>query len=109
MDKIEGRVTNKELHEAVRTVHDRVDGLLDMMQTLVSGNSQTNQHMAGLEEKVGKLRDTTNDALHAMDARVKGLETPWKLIGNGWVMFTAGLGVAASAAALLTRMGAWPF
>ncbi len=109
MDEIEGRVTNKALHDAVRTVHDRVDAMVDVMQTLVAGNSQTNQHMTGLEEKVSQLRETTNEALHAMDARVKGLETPWRILSKGWVTFTAGIGVAATAAALLTRMGSWPF
>lgn len=80
-----------------------------MMQGMVSGQVQTNQHLTSLDQRVGQLRESTNDALHVMDDRIRVLETPWKLLRQGWVVFGAGVGVAAGAAALMTRLDAWPF
>ena len=109
MDEINGKVTNKDLHDALRTVHGRIDEVFTALQSLVSGQGQANQHIAGLNERVGKLRESTNDALHVMDDRIKVLETPWKLLGRGWVAFVAGVGAATGVVTLLARLGAWPF
>ena len=109
MDEINGRVTNKDLHQALRKVHNRIDGLLSSMQVFVQGQSQTNNHLASLDGRLGQLREASNDALHEMGDRVETLERPWKLLGNGWVAFVAGSSIAVGATTLLLRLGAWPF
>ncbi len=109
MEEINGKVTNKDLHQALRDVHGRVDGLLSTMQSFVQGQSQTNSHLASLDGRLAELREASNDALHEMGDRVDTLERPWRLLGTGWVAFVAGSGIAVGLTTLLLRLGAWPF
>lgn len=100
-----GIPTTRETFEAIQGVATRID--------------QTNQRLDGVAEKMTDLhscmidlRETTNDALHAVEGRVNSLERPWALIAGGWRKAAAAAGAATIITGLIAKfvgLGWLPF
>lgn len=119
-----GRVTNKQLYDAIDTVGKRMDGLAGRQDDLarrVDGIAEGQvKWAAGVETRLLEVKDAANDASHeavrvataaalkadALEGQVKLLATPWKIIGagvkftvNNWHLIVATTGVVAGTAA----------
>lgn len=108
-----GRATIRDVLDAVQGLHDRIDHTNTRIDGVVSAQSQTNRKLTSLETKFDKgldaLREATNDALHKMEDRIRVLEMPWKLLGNGWIKAGSAAGAASAITGLLAKFGWIPF
>ena len=104
-----GRVTTRQLYEALLGVGDRVDGT----NARIDG---TSARIDNVNSTINELRDVTNSRLHDFERRlndVEGTALPVRLLTRGG-RYSAAFGVLAVSALLveniLMQFGwPWPF
>ncbi len=110
------RVTLRDVMSAVQAgltgVHTRIDDVNRRVDESLDGQRGLSEQMTQLHAAMHDLRQTTNDTLHGIEQRVRVLEMPWKLIGNGWVKAGAFAGAASAVTSFIMKFGFpvhWPF
>ena len=98
--------------EVVEGIPQRLDTTSDRIDRTLDGQRTLSEQMTQLHAAMHDLRETTNEALHGMENRIKVLEMPWKLIGNGWLKAGAFAGAASAITTFIMKFGVpvhWPF
>lgn len=108
------RVTLRDVMAAVQAgltgVHTRIDDVNRRVDESLDGQRGLSEQMTQLHAAMHDLRQTTNDALHGIEQRVRVLEMPWKLVSNSWVKVGAFAGAASAITSFILKFGfPWPF
>ncbi len=104
-----GRVTTRDLFDAVTNLGGRIDALHQRDDAAVERHQQLSNQMGDLHTGLHDLREVTNDRLHVMEADISLIKRPLTLVTSGWskiVVLSGGIGTVL---ALVARLELWRF
>ena len=104
-----GRVTTREVYDAVTGVGERIDGL----STRVDGtNTRMDKQATAMTELHGAMHDlrkTTNERLHEMESDITTIKRPLTLLTNGWTKVGALSATLGTLGAVIAQLEWWRF
>lgn len=104
-----GRVTTRDLLEAVMGLGGRIDGTNTRIDAGVAAQRQLSEQMTELHDQMHDLRETTNERLHEMKADITTIRRPLTLLTNGWSKAVALSGGVGAISAAVARLELWRF
>ncbi len=104
-----GRVTTRELYEAVTGIGERIDGLSTRVDGTNTRMDEQATALADLHNAMHDLRKTTNERLHLMEADILTIRRPLALLTHTWTKVAALSAAIGTVAATLAQLEAWRF
>ncbi len=104
-----GRVTARDLLNAVMGLGSRIDSLGERDDAAVERHEQLSDQMTDLHTKMHDLRETTNERLHEMETDIMTIKRPLTLLTNGWTKAIALSGGVGTISAAVAQLELWRF
>ncbi len=104
-----GRATIRDVLTAVAGLHGRIDDTHKRIDDARDAQNGVSEQMGDLHTAMTRLRETTNDRLHEMEADITTLRRPWLILAHGWTKALTAASVAAAVSGTIVRLELWHF
>jgi len=104
-----GRATIRDVLEAVTGLHGRIDDTHKRIDSTREAQNGFAEQMSELHTCMTKLRATTNERLHEMEADITTMRRPWMFLAHGWTRAVAAAGGMGAISGLFVQFELWRF